>query len=165
MQRFKDSMETPRNTPACVNENSVETLLDKKFILVSMIKPIQNTDRLDVHDFESVKLADDNSLENYVYSSIGNSDGNHGSEKLPATLHSVEIPSSISVNQTVSIQYTLSWYHPDGTSVSDDLDSWDLDNLFTRIFIFVPEEITVLNEDKKFDFKQADLYAPHSGTR
>ena len=159
-------MESIRGTPACVNEDSVETLFDKGFVLVSIIGSIlENSGKSNVHDSISAKLSDDNSLEKYVFTGGGNSYGHHSHEKLPGTLHSVEIPNSISVNQTVSIQYTLSWYHPNGTSVYDDLDSLNLDNVFARIFVFVPEEITVLNEDKQFHFKQADLYTPHFGTK
>ncbi len=145
-------METNRGTPACVNESSVVLLESKGFTKVTVVEFVSS-------DLQNIP-------EKYVYSSIDNT-GGHGSDRLPSTQKTIEIPSSMQVGQITSIPYTISWYDSNGNYLCEPCDEYTeyTDKTFTRVFISVPEEFTVLNEDKKFLLKLADTYASHTATR
>ena len=175
----KDSkilMESPRNTPACVNENSVEKLEDKGYII---LYPLQ-TDFKDNSESSETALLDNkidmmisenanssNDIQTkYIYTN-DKSTGGHGYQGFTRTpLYSLEIPNSINVGETVSINYTLSWFNPDGTSILDGIideeERYDIVN--TNVGIVIPDEFTVLNEDKTFFKTFADQYTPHTAT-
>ena len=175
----KDSkilMESPRNTPACVNENSVEKLEDKGYII---LYPLQ-TDFKDNSESSETTLLDNkidmmisenanssNDIQTkYIYTN-DKSTGGHGYQGFTRTpLYSLEIPNSINVGETVSINYTLSWFNPDGTSILDGIideeERYDIVN--TNVGIVIPDEFTVLNEDKTFFKTYADQYTPHTAT-
>ena len=175
----KDSkilMESPRNTPACVNENSVEKLEDKGYII---LYPLQ-TDFKDNSESSETALLDNkidmmisenanssNDIQTkYIYTN-DKSTGGHGYQGFTRTpLYSLEIPNSINVGETVSINYTLSWFNPDGTSILDGIideeERYDIVN--SNVGIVIPDEFTVLNEDKTFFKTYADQYTPHTAT-
>jgi len=79
-------------------------------------------------------------------------------------LSAAEFPDSIRVNQTASIQYTISWYHPNGTAVYPPEAAHRREGFEYSFFFFVPDEFTVLNGDKRFAMRFADAYDPHTGT-
>ncbi len=139
-------MEMTGGTPACVSKETAKKLEQR------------GLGRIVVSNSNAYVLP-----EKYSYSGIGESKA-HGIEKHYPVLSTVEFPGSISVGQTVSIPYTVSWYHPNGTATHSELGTYGTDNILTHIRIFVPEEFTVLNEDKVFLLRLGDFYAPHSGT-
>ena len=63
--------------------------------------------------------------EKYVYSGATQSEG-HGGAKYPATLHSVELPSSIQVGETISIPFTANWYGANFIPNYDLVSEYDL---------------------------------------
>ncbi len=52
-------MESPRNTPACVNQNTAEMLSDRGYNIVTVESILNTSDKLDVDDSVSVELADE----------------------------------------------------------------------------------------------------------
>ena len=140
-------LESARNTPACVNENSVEKLLDRGFVMVTTTSPVS---------FEM-------NSEKYVYSGGGIESKGHGTSKFIPALYTIDIPTSLSVGETFSIPYTLSWYHPNGDPVYLDTTITNIEGLRNEIRFFMSEEFTILKEDIFFEAKMADLYSPHYG--
>jgi len=88
----------------------------------------------------------------------------HGSGPGLSALHTIEFPDSVRINQTESIRYALSWYHPNGTATYPDAEDPFMEEVFYRIMFFVPDEFAVLNDDKSFVTRIADAYTPHTGT-
>ena len=167
-------MESPRNTPACVNESSIEKLENRGFVI---LYSLQTTDFKDNSESSEILLLDDMIISENVNSSndmqtkhICTNDKStegyifEGFARTP--LYSLEMPNSIDVGETVSINYTLSWFNPDGTSVLDGIidEEERCDIVNTNIIIIISDEFTVLNEDKMFFMKFADHYTPHTAT-
>ena len=140
-------LEMPRGTPACVNEDSVDKLLDRGFVKVAVTTPT------------SLGINPDK----YVYSGGGDKVSGHGTSQFIPALYTIDIPTTISVGETFSIPYTLSWYDPNGEPIYLDSTIANIEGLQNHIRFFMPEEFTVLKEDTIFEWKMADVYSPHYG--
>ncbi len=142
-------MKSPSQRPACVNESTAELLLNRGFVTVKLeVKP-------------------NNIQTKNTYTNNEPIFGGHGTTgPTPKTpLYTVEIPDTITVGETVSIPYTMSWHYPNGTFIFDGrIDEQYMDELFAQIDIQVSDEFTVLNDNKEFSRKYADTYTTHTAT-
>ena len=163
-------METNRAMPACVNDISVEKMTGLGWNLMQQEKSVDGLE-MQLEKFEIASESEStknnldsiqNSSETYTYSSIDSMEG-HGTRKLPPTQRTLEVPGSISVGQTVSIPYTVSWYDENGDSLCEACGEYT-DETFTAFTVLIPEEFTLLNEDRDFICIIADIYAPHTAT-
>ena len=83
------------------------------------------------------------------------------SEKHQPALHIIDFPNSISVGQTISIPYTFSWYHPNGTAVYTEDYPGQKEGYRNIIMVHISDEFTLLNDDKIHLGGQGDTYGPH----
>ena len=144
-------MSSPSGRPACVYDISVSILEQRGFIKVA------TTDRAEL------KTGDEQTT--FTYHNNKPRYGGHSSIGPTASIpiYTIGIPTStIAVGETVSMPYTISWVHPNGTLVIDAGDRTD--QLFTTVVVMVSDEFTVLNEDKQFIWKYADRYDNHTAT-
>ena len=162
--------------PACVFVLSMDALMQREFM------PPAQPIRMDHHrvqaQSESAHASADSVEAEMPSESIGIPEeykysytksiiqGGHGSaEKYVPALHTVQIPSSVSLNGTLSIQYTFSWFYPNGTSVMEGIvDKWFWNSTKNKIEIELSDEFTLLNEGFTGRYIYGDTYSPHTLT-
>ena len=146
---FTSLTKSDKSKTVCVKLTSVEKFLDRGFTRVTVITPTS----LEV------------TSEKYVYSGggVATFTGHGTSSQFIPALYTIDIPTTISVGETFSIPYTLSWYDPNGEPIYLDSTITNIEGLQNHIRFFMPEEFTVLKEDAIFEWKMADVYSPHYG--
>ena len=171
---LKVLMQSPGGTPACVYQSSVDRLVQNGF---AMLEPVGSGDP-----------APQETPAGNAYAGGGSVPDGEGVKKDVSVMHRVVVPDSIDIGQTASIAYTFSWFYPNGTPVpGEDLlwvpecihesggICWEVPtpeelrekprrNVLNRILIFVPDEFTVLNGDKRAVDRRVDTHTPHGGT-
>ena len=154
----KIPIETNSGKPACVTEIMSEKMVQRGWQIVESVKPAMGGDLIRYNDPEfRTHTYTVNEPFGKGHSSIG---------FVGSPISSLQIPNTISVGQTVHINYTISWFYPNGTSILDGIvDVNDRDDMvFSRVGILLPDEFTILNEDKEFFRMYGDEFTTHTAT-
>ncbi len=142
-------METTRNTPACVNEDTADKLQDRGWVIHTIVVTHTEDSKSKVQDM--------------IYSGLGLANGGHTSIGFTATpVNNFQIPNSITVNQTISIPYSISWYDKQDNLLIDIDDNLPDEYYTTSIDIILGDEFTLLNNDATHVQTITDTYSPHT---
>ena len=167
-------MQSPGGAPVCAYHSSADRLAQSGFTMVEPARSGDSTPRA--------------TPAKHAYAGGGLVLDGEGVKEGVFVMHRIVVPGSIDVGQTASIAYTFSWFYPNGTPVpGKDLlwvpecihesggICWEVPtpeqlrekprrNVLNRILIFVPDEFTVLNGDKRAMDRRVDTHTPHGGT-
>ena len=146
-------MVTPSGSPICVYESSAGALLERGFTL----GPVQDAPADVSNELPTW----------YMYESDITQMRSHalsGLEGLSPIYYTINIPSSFTIGETVSIPYSFSWQYENGTSKYAHLGLPEPDAYKAVLPLVVSDEFSVLNDNAITVAGYADRYTPHTAS-